>query len=101
MLTANFRDVALASEQGTIVEIELFGTVLGSGGFGRFGRFASAYNYSKDSLGLSEKSLIWFGSSLAALVVGFMVYACARKAEKKHRSGAEEPLVESSKGVVS
>ena len=102
MLTANFRDVALASEQGTIVEIELLGSVLGSGGFGKFGRFASAYNYSKDSLGLSEKSLIWFGSSLAALVVGFIIYACARRAEKRHkRSAAEEPLVQSSEGVVS
>jgi len=102
MLTANFRDVTLASEQGTIVEINLLGSVLGFGGFGRFGRFASAYNYSKDSLALSDKSLIWFGSSLAALTVGILVYISARRAEKrKGRSSVREPLVGRSKGVLS
>lgn len=102
MLGANFRDVALASEQGTITEINLLGSVLGSGGFGRFGRFVSAYNYKTSTQGTSSKSIAWFVASLVAFAVFFVAHVYIRKEEKKQmQSSAREPLVTNSTGVVS
>ena len=94
MLTANFRDVALASAQGTITEIKFLGFALGQGGFGRYGKFLSSVDFSTGALGISRKSTTWLVSSLvvfAVLLVGFIV---TRKAEKRaEESSAREPLV--------
>ena len=94
MLGANFRDVALASEQGTITKIKLLGSTLGRGGFDRSGKFLASVDFSTGELGISRKSTTWFVVSLvtcAVLLVGFFV---SRKAEKRAgQSSARVPLV--------
>jgi len=102
MLGANFRDVALASEQGTITEIKLLGSTFGNGGFGRYGKFSSAVDFRTGALGISHKSTTWFVVSLVtfgALFAGFIV---TRRAEKRaDKSSAREPLVRNDHGQTS
>ena len=93
MLGANFRDVALASEQGTITEIKLLGSTLGWGGFGRHGKFSSSVNLHTGQLEISRKATIWFVVSLvtaAAMLVGFIM---TRKAEKRAEQSSAQPLL--------
>ena len=102
MLGANFRDVALASEQGTITEITLLGSTFGDGGFGRNGKFLSAVDFRTGALGISRKSVTWFVLSMVtfgALLVGFIV---TRRVEKRAgQSSARVPLVRNVRGQTS
>ena len=102
MLPATFRDVALASEQGTITEIKLLGSTFGKGGFGRHGKFSSTVNLHTGQLGISRKSTTWFVVSLvtsAAMLIGFII---TRKDEKRAKgSSAREPLVPNEHGLSS
>ena len=102
MLPATFRDVALASEQGTITEIKLLGSTFGKGGFGRHGKFSSSVNLHTGQLGISRKSTTWFVVSLvtsAAMLIGFII---TRKDEKRAKgSSAREPLVPNEHGLSS
>ena len=102
MLGANFRDVALASEQGTITKITLLGSTFGDGGFGRNGKFLSAVDFRTGALGISRKSTTWFVLSMVtfgALLVGFIV---TRRVEKRAgQSSARVPLVRNVRGQTS
>ena len=96
MFGANFRDVALASDQGTITEINMLGDNLGSGGVSNGGNFSTKYNFftgQLESLDISPRSTHWFLSSLVALVACFVAFFYAQKAEKQQKSSAREPLV--------
>ena len=96
MFGANFRDVGLASDQGTITEINMFGDNFGSGGVSSGGDFSTKYNFftgQLDSLGISPRSSKWFLSSLVALAACFAAFFYAQKAEKQQKSSAREPLV--------
>ena len=96
MLGANFRDVGLASDQGTITEINMLGDYLGSGGVSYSGNFSTEYDFYSgqlESLDVSSESTYWFLSSLVALVACLVAFIYAQKAEKQQESSVREPLV--------
>ena len=102
MLGANFRDVALASEQGTITEIKLLGSTFGNGGFGRYGKFSSAVDFRTGALDISHKSTTWFVVSLVTFGALFAGFVITRKAEKRaEKSSARQPLVRNDHGQTS
>ena len=95
MFGATFRDVALASAQGTITEIKFLGFTLGRGGFGRSGKFLASVNFSTGELGISRTSTTWFVVSLVTCAVLFVGFFVTRKEEKRAEEefSAREPLV--------
>ena len=98
MFGATFRDVALASKQGTITEIKLNGVTLGNGGFGRHGHFQASVDFSTGLVGISRKSITWFAVSFVTFAVLLIGFVATRKAVKRaDNSSAREPLVPSQK----
>jgi hypothetical protein len=96
MFGANFRDVGLASDQGTITEINMLGDYLGSGGVSYSGNFSTEYDFYSgqlESLEVSPESTHWFLSSVVALAACLVAFIYAQKAEKQQDSSAREPLV--------
>ena len=94
MYQADFGDVALASAQGTITEIDLLGSAFGDGGFGRRGGFQRAFNYKTGQLGISVKAITWFVVSLVSFIAAFIWFVFLRKVEiRQQKTSARVPLV--------
>lgn len=98
MLTADFRDIKIASDQGTIVEVEVLGETYGSGGFGRRGHFENSYTTTGE-LKVSRPSIVTFSLSLVLLLVGLFSFLRVKK-EEKQKSSMETPLVALQGGVA-
>lgn len=98
MITANVHDVALATNQGTIVTIDVLGTTYGQGGADKKGRFTSKFSFDAGEEDFSPVSIVLLGASLLLVSVAFFLYSRARK-EEQQTSSMSQPLV-NNEGVL-
>jgi hypothetical protein len=111
MLAADFRDIMLAHQQGTIVEFELMGSVYGYGGYrtnagalttefkmaSKGGTLATIYSSQRPAL----KTLLFFGGSILFLLVALVMFCRARVNRRRNAtSDMNAPLVASPQAVA-
>ena len=99
MLPADFRDIMIAHQQGTIVRVEVLGQTYGSGGYGRLTAGLATKFTLEETRKIKPRTFGLLVGSMLVCLVGAVTFWKAKK-EAAATSTMETPLVASS-GVIS